>query len=116
MAQGRWSRVGRGPVTDAECPCRVLEALWELLLQTILQALGTNVDVSADFYSRFHFTLEVGPSGGGALPSSREKAAASLLGPAARVPGPPSQDVSSGNPQGQHFFPTSPPVSELATC
>ncbi|XP_015992132.2 BAI1-associated protein 3 isoform X1 [Rousettus aegyptiacus] len=37
---------------------RVLEALWELLLQTILQALGTNVDVSADFYSRFHFTLE----------------------------------------------------------
>ncbi|XP_066131457.1 BAI1-associated protein 3 [Saccopteryx bilineata] len=37
---------------------RVLEALWELLLQTILQALGTNLDVSADFYNRFHFTLE----------------------------------------------------------
>lgn len=37
---------------------RVLEALWELLLQAILQALGTNLDVSADFYSRFHFTLE----------------------------------------------------------
>ncbi|ELK30131.1 BAI1-associated protein 3 [Myotis davidii] len=26
--------------------------------QAILQALGTNLDVSADFYSRFHFTLE----------------------------------------------------------
>ncbi|XP_019568715.2 BAI1-associated protein 3 isoform X1 [Rhinolophus sinicus] len=37
---------------------RVLEALWELLLQAILQALGANLDVSADFYSRFHFTLE----------------------------------------------------------
>ncbi|XP_062955738.1 BAI1-associated protein 3 isoform X4 [Cynocephalus volans] len=37
---------------------RVLEALWELLLQAILQALGTNRDVSADFYGRFHFTLE----------------------------------------------------------
>uniref|UniRef100_A0A2I3GHD3 BAI1 associated protein 3 n=1 Tax=Nomascus leucogenys TaxID=61853 RepID=A0A2I3GHD3_NOMLE len=38
---------------------RVLEALWELLLQAVLQALGANHDVSADFYSRFHFTLEV---------------------------------------------------------
>ncbi|XP_027796577.2 BAI1-associated protein 3 [Marmota flaviventris] len=37
---------------------RVLEALWELLLQAILQALGANSDVSADFYGRFHFTLE----------------------------------------------------------
>ncbi|XP_017895898.1 PREDICTED: BAI1-associated protein 3 isoform X1 [Capra hircus] len=37
---------------------RVLEALWELLLQAILQALGANRDVSADFYGRFHFTLE----------------------------------------------------------
>ncbi|XP_012661228.1 BAI1-associated protein 3 isoform X1 [Otolemur garnettii] len=37
---------------------RVLEALWELLLQAILQALGTNHDVSADFYGRFHFTLQ----------------------------------------------------------
>uniref|UniRef100_A0A8D0TYS1 BAI1 associated protein 3 n=1 Tax=Sus scrofa TaxID=9823 RepID=A0A8D0TYS1_PIG len=37
---------------------RVLEALWELLLQAILQALGANQDVSADFYGRFHFTLE----------------------------------------------------------
>lgn len=39
----------------------MLEALWELLLQAILQALGANRDVSADFYGRFHFTLEVGP-------------------------------------------------------
>uniref|UniRef100_A0A8C2YSZ9 BAI1 associated protein 3 n=1 Tax=Chinchilla lanigera TaxID=34839 RepID=A0A8C2YSZ9_CHILA len=37
---------------------RVLEALWELLLQAILQALGGNSDVSADFYGRFQFTLE----------------------------------------------------------
>ncbi|XP_004750862.1 BAI1-associated protein 3 isoform X3 [Mustela putorius furo] len=37
---------------------RVLEALWELLLQAILQALGANLDVSADFYGRFHFALE----------------------------------------------------------
>lgn len=37
---------------------RVLEALWELLLQAILQALSANRDVSADFYGRFHFTLE----------------------------------------------------------
>ncbi|XP_075851046.1 BAI1-associated protein 3 isoform X5 [Microcebus murinus] len=37
---------------------RVLEALWELLLQAILQALGADRDVSADFYGRFHFTLE----------------------------------------------------------
>ncbi|XP_049624315.1 BAI1-associated protein 3 [Suncus etruscus] len=37
---------------------RVLEALWELLLQAILQALGANHDASADFYERFHFTLE----------------------------------------------------------
>ncbi|XP_006901988.1 PREDICTED: BAI1-associated protein 3 [Elephantulus edwardii] len=37
---------------------RVLEGLWELLLQAILQALGANRDVSADFYGRFHFALE----------------------------------------------------------
>ncbi|XP_010618825.1 BAI1-associated protein 3 isoform X3 [Fukomys damarensis] len=37
---------------------RVLESLWELLLQAILQALGANSDVSADFCGRFHFTLE----------------------------------------------------------
>lgn len=42
---------------------RVLEAIWELLLQAILQALGANRDVSADFYGRFHFTLEVGSQG-----------------------------------------------------
>lgn len=61
-----------GAGTDARCPCRVLEALWELLLQAILQALGANFDVSADFYSRFHFTLEVGLRGGApCLPSSR---------------------------------------------
>lgn len=38
----------------------MLEALWELLLQAILQALAANHDASADFYERFHFTLEVG--------------------------------------------------------
>ncbi|XP_007528061.2 BAI1-associated protein 3 isoform X2 [Erinaceus europaeus] len=37
---------------------RVLEALWELLLRAILQALGAHRDVSPDFYGRFHFTLE----------------------------------------------------------
>ncbi|XP_007937831.1 BAI1-associated protein 3 [Orycteropus afer afer] len=37
---------------------RVLEALWELLLQAILQALGADRDVSADFYGRFHFALQ----------------------------------------------------------
>ncbi|XP_076998387.1 BAI1-associated protein 3 [Tamandua tetradactyla] len=37
---------------------RMLEALWELLLQAILQALGAHHDVSAAFYGRFHFTLE----------------------------------------------------------
>ncbi|XP_037671365.1 BAI1-associated protein 3 isoform X2 [Choloepus didactylus] len=37
---------------------RVLEALWELLLQAILQALGSHQDASAAFYGRFHFTLE----------------------------------------------------------
>ncbi|XP_053069723.1 BAI1-associated protein 3 isoform X6 [Acinonyx jubatus] len=47
-----------GTATGTECPCRVLEALWELLLQAILRALGANLDVSADFYGRFHFTLE----------------------------------------------------------
>lgn len=41
----------------------MLEALWELLLQTILQALSANRDVSADFYGRFHFTLEVRSQG-----------------------------------------------------
>ncbi|XP_045317729.1 BAI1-associated protein 3 isoform X3 [Leopardus geoffroyi] len=57
-------RLGRGGAwgpftgTGTECPCRVLEALWELLLQAILRALGANLDVSADFYGRFHFTLE----------------------------------------------------------
>ncbi|XP_053069725.1 BAI1-associated protein 3 isoform X8 [Acinonyx jubatus] len=54
-----------GTATGTECPCRVLEALWELLLQAILRALGANLDVSADFYGRFHFTLEVG--GGASL-------------------------------------------------
>lgn len=66
-------RLGRGGAwgpftgtgTGTECPCRVLEALWELLLQAILRALGANLDVSADFYGRFHFTLEVG--GGASL-------------------------------------------------
>uniref|UniRef100_A0A4X2KT95 BAI1 associated protein 3 n=1 Tax=Vombatus ursinus TaxID=29139 RepID=A0A4X2KT95_VOMUR len=38
--------------------CRVLEALWDLLLQVILQALGANRDVSAEFYRRFYYTLE----------------------------------------------------------
>lgn len=56
---------GAGVQSHMLCPCRVLEALWELLLQAILQALGANLDVSADFYSRFHFTLEVGPRGRG---------------------------------------------------
>ncbi|XP_047694409.1 BAI1-associated protein 3 isoform X4 [Prionailurus viverrinus] len=60
---GRLGRAGAwGPFTatgtGTECPCRVLEALWELLLQAILRALGANLDVSADFYGRFHFTLE----------------------------------------------------------
>ncbi|XP_044904059.1 BAI1-associated protein 3 isoform X4 [Felis catus] len=58
---GRLGRGGAwGPFTGTGmgCPCRVLEALWELLLQAILRALGANLDVSADFYGRFHFTLE----------------------------------------------------------
>ncbi|XP_040315418.1 BAI1-associated protein 3 isoform X2 [Herpailurus yagouaroundi] len=60
---GRLGRCGAwgpfmGTGTGTECPCRVLEALWELLLQAILRALGANLDVSADFYGRFHFTLE----------------------------------------------------------
>ncbi|XP_043825296.1 BAI1-associated protein 3 isoform X1 [Dromiciops gliroides] len=38
--------------------CRVLEALWDLLLQVILQTLGANRDVSAEFYRRFYYTLE----------------------------------------------------------
>ena len=65
---GRLGRGGAwGPFTGTGmgCPCRVLEALWELLLQAILRALGANLDVSADFYGRFHFTLEVG--GGASL-------------------------------------------------
>ncbi|XP_038618449.1 BAI1-associated protein 3 isoform X2 [Tachyglossus aculeatus] len=38
--------------------CRVLASLWEMLLSAILQALSTNRDVSADFYRRFHYSLE----------------------------------------------------------
>lgn len=79
------------------CPCRVLEALWELLLQAILQALGTNLDVSADFYSRFHFTLEVGPCGGTTL---------CWAGPAAPgqdAIGLPSLDSSSSKHPPGHF-------------
>lgn len=70
------------------CPCRVLEALWELLLQAILQALGTNLDVSSDFYSRFHFTLEVGPCAGATLLGCRGKGCCPPLDPAA-----PGQDA-----------------------
>ncbi|XP_045141960.1 BAI1-associated protein 3 [Echinops telfairi] len=43
---------------EKENLARVLEALWELLLQAILQALGAHRDVSSDFYGRFHFALE----------------------------------------------------------
>ncbi|XP_037364010.1 BAI1-associated protein 3 [Talpa occidentalis] len=43
---------------EEACLSRMLEALWELLLRAILQALGAHRDVSADFYSRFQFTLE----------------------------------------------------------
>lgn len=96
------------------CPCRVLEALWELLLQAILQALGTNLDVSADFYSRFHFTLEVGPCGGAPcaglqgerlLPSSGPRC------PRPRCIGLPSPDSSSSKHPPGHFLPASPPGS-----
>lgn len=65
---GRGGGGALGAAADQECPCRVLEALWELLLQAILQALSANLDVSADFYGRFHFTLEVGLHGG-AIPA-----------------------------------------------
>lgn len=91
------------------CPCRVLEALWELLLQAILQALGANLDVSADFYSRFHFTLEVGPRGRGphiGLPGA--KLLPLTLLPPAGLPG--LANSSSENPPGQHFLFTNPPV------
>lgn len=54
----RWPRE-----SPRQCSIRVLEALWELLLQAILQALSANRDVSADFYGRFHFTLEVRSQG-----------------------------------------------------
>lgn len=54
----RWPRE-----SPRQCSSRVLEALWELLLQAILQALSANRDVSADFYGRFHFTLEVRSQG-----------------------------------------------------
>lgn len=83
------------------CLCRVLEALWELLLQAILQALGTNLDVSADFYSRFHFTLEVGPCGGATLCWAAEgKGCCPSPGPRCPRPrciGLPSLDSSSSN-------------------
>ncbi|KAG8506349.1 LOW QUALITY PROTEIN: BAI1-associated protein 3, partial [Galemys pyrenaicus] len=55
--RGRGRGHGRGWALMG-MPRRVLEALWELLLQAILQALGAHRDVSADFYSRFQFTLE----------------------------------------------------------
>lgn len=82
----------------------MLEALWELLLQAILQALGANLDVSADFYSRFHFTLEVGPGGRGPplAPGAKPLPFSVALLPPAGMPGLPSLASScSGNPPGQ---------------
>ncbi|XP_072123394.1 BAI1-associated protein 3 [Mobula birostris] len=38
--------------------CRILTTLWKLLLDLIAEALATNTGVSAEFYERFHFTLE----------------------------------------------------------
>ncbi|XP_078273899.1 BAI1-associated protein 3 [Rhinoraja longicauda] len=38
--------------------CRILATLWKLLLDLIAEALTTNTGVSAEFYERFHFTLE----------------------------------------------------------
>ncbi|XP_069762705.1 BAI1-associated protein 3 isoform X2 [Narcine bancroftii] len=38
--------------------CRILTTLWKLLLDLIAEALDTNTGVSAEFYERFHFTLE----------------------------------------------------------
>lgn len=66
------------------CSSRVLEALWELLLQAILQALSANRDVSADFYGRFHFTLEVGSQG---TPRSVPKAPSLLPHRTLNLPG-----------------------------
>ncbi|XP_067859183.1 BAI1-associated protein 3 isoform X2 [Heptranchias perlo] len=37
---------------------RILSALWKLQLELIIEALATNIGVSAEFYERFHFTLE----------------------------------------------------------
>ncbi|XP_067912188.1 BAI1-associated protein 3 [Heterodontus francisci] len=37
---------------------RILSALWKLLLELIVEALATNTGMSAEFYERFHFTLE----------------------------------------------------------
>ncbi|XP_072916970.1 BAI1-associated protein 3 [Hemitrygon akajei] len=38
--------------------CKILTTLWKLLLDLIAEALATNTGVSAEFYERFHFTLE----------------------------------------------------------
>lgn len=38
--------------------CRILATLWKLLLDLVAEALTTNTGVSAEFYERFHFTLE----------------------------------------------------------
>ncbi|XP_078414552.1 BAI1-associated protein 3 [Cetorhinus maximus] len=37
---------------------RILGSLWKLLLDLIVVALATNIGMSAEFYERFHFTLE----------------------------------------------------------
>ena len=84
-------------------PSRVLEALWELLLQTILQALGANLDVSADFYGRFHFTLEVGLHEGPPLHLGPAPSSPSCLCPLPRVARPSRLSRSPGVPAAQHF-------------
>lgn len=104
------------------CPCRVLEALWELLLQAILQALGTNLDVSADFYSRFHFTLEVGSHGGAhPLLGSRGQGCCPPLGPTAPYQDALACQVGTAPPLGTHQGSLSslsahPDQQHLATC
>lgn len=85
-------------------PSRVLEALWELLLQTILQALGANLDVSTDFYGRFHFTLEVGLHEEPPLHLSPAPSSPSCLCPLPRVAGPSHLSCSPGVPAAQHFL------------
>ena len=58
---------------------RVLQSMWSLLLQMILDTVAENRGVQEEFYNRFQYTVEVSTNRGAALPRISMSCPAKLL-------------------------------------